>query len=213
MSKPVVHGINFSSYVRSVRAALIEKGVEYDLDQVNILTGETTAPAHLARHPFGKIPAFTVGALTIYETSAIIRYIDAAFRGPRLQASDAAVACVSDQVIGIVDSYGYACIIGQLVWQRMVNPMLGGVADDAIVMAALPRVRLCVAEFARLLGKATWFGGADISLGDLVLAPVLAYMMGTEEGRAIMADHPNLAGWFARIMQRPSMTGTEPVFG
>ena len=213
MSKPTVHGINFSTYVRSVRAALIEKGVDYELDQVNILDGAAGSPDHLARHPFGKIPAFTHDGTTIYETSAILRYIDNVFPGPSLQPSDPKQAARSDQVIGIVDSYGYGAILGKLVWQRMVTPMLGGVPDDVVVIEAMPRVKLCIAEFARLLGDRAWFGGSEVSIGDLMLAPVFAYMMGTDEGQEVAGHHANLKAWFDRISARPSMATTQPVFG
>lgn len=213
MSKPVIHGPNFSTYVRSVRLALLEKGVDYGLEEVNILTGAHTEPAHLARNPFGKVPSFTHDGVTIYETSAITRYIDRAFPGMSLQPSDAKLAARCDQVVCVIDSFGYGAIVGKLVWQRMVMPMLGGTPDDAIVTAALPMVKTCLAEFSRLLDKGPWFGGDALSLADIHLAPVFAYMMGTEEGRDLVTVMPALSGWWHRMEARSSMNATQPVFG
>jgi glutathione S-transferase len=212
MSKPVIHGPNFSSYVRSVCLALREKGVDYDLVEVNILTGAHTEAAHLARNPFGKVPTFTHDGATIYETSAIIRYIDRAFAGLPLQPTDPKLAARGDQVIGIVDSFGYGSIIGKLVWQRMVMPMLGGAADDTIVADALPMVRLCLTEFDRLLAGGEWFGGDAVSLADIHLAPVFAYMMGTAEGQQVVATLPDLSAWWHLMSARDSMQKTQPVF-
>lgn len=213
MSKPVIHGPNFSSYVRTVCLALIEKNTEYDLVEVNILTGAHTAPDHLARNPFGKVPSFTHDGVTIYETSAIIRYIDRAFHGPSLQPAAPKTAARCDQVISIIDSFGYGAIIGKLVWQRMVMPMLGGTPDDAVVEGALPMVKTCLGEFDRLLAAGPWFGGSALSLADLHLAPVFAYMMGTAEGRDLASALPGLSAWWSRMSALPSMAKTQPVFG
>jgi glutathione S-transferase len=213
MSTPQIHGPNFSTYARSVRLALEEKGVAYELHEVNILTGAHTEPEHLARNPFGKVPTFTHDGLTIYETSAILRYIDRAFPGVALQAADPKVLARGDMVMSILDSFAYGSIIGKLVTQRMLMPMLGGAADEAVIEQSLDQVKLCLAEFNRLLGHGDWFGGTDVGLADLLLAPVFAYMMGTAEGREMMAGHPHLGAWFERIAARPSMKATEPVFG
>lgn len=213
MSKPEIHGPNFSTYVRTVRLALIEKGVAYALHEVNILTGAHTEADHLARNPFGKVPSFTHDGVTIYETSAITRYIDRAFPGPALQPADPKAGARCDQVIGIVDSFGYGSIIGKLVWQRLVTPILGGTPDDAAVAAGMPMVRLCLAEFERLLAGGPYFGGATVSLADLHLAPVFAYMAGTAEGREALAGLPGLSLWWETISARPSMAATAPVFG
>ena len=86
MTQPTVHGPGFSTYVRSVRIALEEKGVPYQLNEFNFFEG---MPAEqLQRHPFGKVPAFEHDDFMLYETFAICRYIDEAFDGPRLQPED-----------------------------------------------------------------------------------------------------------------------------
>ena len=41
-----------------MRLALEEKGVGYDRVEVDLLGEPAQAPEHLARHPFGKVPAF-----------------------------------------------------------------------------------------------------------------------------------------------------------
>jgi glutathione S-transferase len=193
MTKPTVYGPSYSTYVRSVRLALEEKGAAYDLVDVAMLGG-----AHKD--------------LSLYETSAILRYVDRALPGPALQPKDAKAAARVDQALSIVDSFGYPCMIGQLVWQRAVVPMQGGKPDEAVVAAALPQIKLCGAELARLLGNDPWFGGGSISLADLHLAPVFAYVAGTPEGGELLAGFPNLKAWWGRMAERPSMAKTPPQF-
>lgn len=213
MGAPVVHGPSYSTYVRTTRLALIEKGVEYTHQNVDMFAGETHSAAHIARQPFGKVPSFTHDGFDLYETGAIVRYVDRAFPGKALQPTDPRHAARMDQIVSIVDNYAYGSIVGQLVWQRLVVPMTGGTADEAIVAASLPRVKLCLSEFERLAaGGATLLGGS-VSLADLYLGPVFAYLMGTPESAGLIADKPKLQAWWQAVSQTPAMKGTEPQFG
>ena len=51
-----LYGFDGSTYVRTVRMLLAEKGAQYDQVPVHVLKGEPRQPEHLARHPFGKVP-------------------------------------------------------------------------------------------------------------------------------------------------------------
>ena len=84
MAKPIVYGPSLSTYTRTVRVVLEEKGVEYELKPVNIMAGEAQGSEHTGRHPFGKVPAFEHDGFSLYETVAISRYIDRVFPGPSL---------------------------------------------------------------------------------------------------------------------------------
>ncbi|MGH6691405.1 MAG: glutathione S-transferase N-terminal domain-containing protein, partial [Gammaproteobacteria bacterium] len=82
MPKPIVYGPAYSTYTRTVRLALEEKGVDHDLVEVDLIAGATKAAEHLARHPFGKVPAFEHDGFALYETDAITRYVNEVFPGP-----------------------------------------------------------------------------------------------------------------------------------
>jgi glutathione S-transferase len=94
MSEVILHGVAPSSYVRTCRMALDEKGVAYTHDPVMPQT-----PEQLARHPWGKIPALSHGGVTLFESLAITRYVDEAFEGPALQPADPADRAQMDQWI------------------------------------------------------------------------------------------------------------------
>src|ERR1051326_8452638 len=116
---PIVYGTEFSTYVRSVRMAFEEKGAAYQLHDVSVLNGEQKQAAHLARNPFGTVPAFAHDGLEIYETSPNLRYIDQVFPGSALTPDDPKQRARMNQIISIVDYHGYASIIGQIVVQRL----------------------------------------------------------------------------------------------
>ena len=75
MSAFVVHGVPGSPYLRAVLLGLEEKRAPYRLAAMAL--GEARAAAHLARQPFGRIPVFEHGDFQLYETQAILRYLDA----------------------------------------------------------------------------------------------------------------------------------------
>jgi glutathione S-transferase len=110
-TKPTVFGAPYSVYVRSVRLTLEEKAIDYDLVPVDIFAAGDPPAEHLARHPFGKIPAFEHDGFRLYEAEAITRYIDEAFAGVPLQPADVRRRARMTQVISILDSYAYRTLV------------------------------------------------------------------------------------------------------
>src|ERR1700730_12174876 len=97
MSEFVVHSIPGSPFGRAVFIALEEKGAPYRLAPVP--AGAQRAPEHLARHPFGRVPVLEHGDSRVYETQAIIRYIDRAAAGPALAPVHPQAAARMDQLM------------------------------------------------------------------------------------------------------------------
>jgi glutathione S-transferase len=212
MADPILYGPGYSTYVRSTRLALEEKGVHYRLQEVDFLKDGMPAE-QLARHPFGKVPAFEHDDFRLYEAFAICRYVDEAFPGPKLQPADPRERARMTQIFGIIDSYTYGPTVGQLVIQRLVVPMMGGTPDEAAIEAALPAVRKSMAVLEDLLGAQPYLAGAAPSLADLHLIPIFAYFSMTPESAPILESTPGLRRWWETIGQRESVTKTQPQLG
>ena len=213
MAKPIIYGPAYSTYARTVRLALEEKGVDYDLVEVDLLAGAAKASEHLARHPFGKVPAFEHDGFELYETDAIIRYVNAAFPGPDLEPADVKGRARMAQAINVIGGYAYPCMIGQIFIQRAVMPMMGNTADEATIAAALPQARTSVAALEDLLDGNAYLAGDRLSLADLFLIPVYDYASQTPEGEKLLADAPNLRRWWDGVRARESVAKTRPSFG
>ena len=213
MVKPVIYGPAYSTYARTVRLALEEKGADYDLVEVDILSGANQTPEHLARHPFGKVPAFEHDGLELYETDAIIRYIDEAFQGVDLQPADAAARARMAQAISVVGGYAYPAMIGQIFVQRAVMPITGGTADEEAIAAAIPRAETAVAALEKLIDGNACLAGDRLSLADLLLIPVYDYFAQIPEGQKMLAKAPNLQRWWQTVQSRPSVQKTRPSLG
>ncbi|HTZ36536.1 MAG TPA: glutathione S-transferase family protein [Stellaceae bacterium] len=208
MARPVVYGAAMSPYVWSVRLALAEKGVAHELVSVGI--GEFRSEAHLARHPFGRIPAFEHDGFQLYETQAILRYVDEAFAAAPLQPIELHPFARMNQIMGIVDAYLAPSLLGGVIFQRLVAPRIGQPIDEARIAAALPKVRECLGEIARLAGDQPFLAGEAVSLADLMTIPQLYYFKGLDEGRAQFAELPSLSAWVDRMAQRQSLQVTRP---
>ena len=213
MARPVIYGPAYSTYARTCRLALEEKGADYDLVEVDILSGANTTPEHLARHPFGKVPAFEHDGLELYETDAITRYVDEAFEGLDLQPPDAAGRARMAQAINIIGSYAYPAMISQIFVQRAVRPMTGGTADEDAITAAIPQAETAVAALEKLIDGNAYLAGDRLSLADLLLIPVYDYIAQTPEGQNMLAKAPNLQRWWDTVRTRPSVQKTRPALG
>jgi len=149
MARPIVYGPAGSTYVWSTRLALAEKGVAHEL--VDVPFGAHREEPHLSRHPFGKMPAFEHDGFALYETQAILRYIDEGFPVAPLQPTDLHQFARMSQIMGIVDAYAWPSIAAGIVFNRILAPLLGLPVNEEAVAKAVPRARLCLSEFARLM--------------------------------------------------------------
>jgi glutathione S-transferase len=206
MSGMIVFGIPGSPYVRAALLPLEEKGAVYEFSAM--APGTTKQQPHLSRHPFGRIPAFGHDGWMLYETQAIMRYVDAVVPGPRLQPDEPRAQARMNQLMGIADWYLMPQVSMTITFNRVVAPRFNKPVEEQKVAQAIPNARACIAEISRLLDGHPWMAGDTLSLADLLLAPHLSMFAQAAEGTDILREHQNLSDWLARIEARPSMQAT-----
>ncbi|MDQ0304330.1 glutathione S-transferase family protein [Ancylobacter polymorphus] len=202
---PRVFGTADSVYVRIVRLTLIEKGVDHELVPVDPFAPEGVPPSYRARHPFGRIPAFEHDGFRLFETGAITRYVNEAFEGPGLLPSEVRARARANQIISLADAYAYRPLVWGIYVERVEKPAQGEPTDEARLAAALAEADVCLASLAALMNGAPFLTGPRLSLADLHLAPMVFYVRQAPEGAALLAGHPGLAQWWARMSARPSL--------
>jgi glutathione S-transferase len=208
MSDIRVFGIPGSPFLRSVEIALAEKRIDYQLQPIQ--PGEHKQPEYLARHPFGRIPAFEHDGFAIYETQAIIRYLDDVFPDPPLTPADPKARARMNQVIGIIEWYFFPKAAAPIGFQRIIGPRLLGIpSDDSIVADAMPTARLCLAELDRLLGDKLYLTGEQVTIADIMLGAQLDLFSECAEGRELISG-TRLQPWLERMRTRPSFEATQP---
>jgi glutathione S-transferase len=208
-----LYGPVYSTYTRTARLALEEKGIAYDLREVDTLAGEGQKTEHLARHPWGKVPVLEHDDFSLYETVAITRYVDEGFPGSALQPADVRRRARMTQICAVLDHYGWSPMVITVFVQRVIVPMRGGTPDQAAIDAALPQAKRVLAAIEGLMDGEEFLIGEALSLADLHLVPILDYFARTADGRTALERHPRLSAWWGHIEQRPSVTRTRPKFG
>jgi len=207
MSEFTVHSIPGSPFGRAVLATLEEKGASWRLSPV--APGTFRSPEHLARHPFGRVPVLEHNGYSLYETQAILRYLDRVLPTPALTPADPKRAARMDQAMNVNDWYLFQGVGNVIGFHRVVGPRVMGLKpDEAAIEAVMPKARTVFQELARLLGEQPYFAGEAVSLADLLVAPQIEFFTHTPEWAVLGVPHANLVAWLARMEARPSLKAT-----
>jgi len=207
MSSFVVHTIPGSPAARAVMATLTEKQTPFRV--AGLAPGAHKMAPHLSRHPFGKMPVLEHGDFTLYETQAILRYLQRVLPSPALVPEDPRQAARMDQIMGICDWYLFQGVSNVIGFHRIVGPrVLGLTPDEAAIEAAMPRAHVVFAELSRLLGTKPYLASERVTLADLMVAPHLDFLAQTPEWVPLTRDRANVVSWLARMNERACMRAT-----
>jgi glutathione S-transferase len=202
MSDPIVYGFPRSTFVNIVRLVLTHKDVPYTFHDLEPVMGKAE---HLALHPFDRVPILRHGDFTVYETSAIVSYIDDAFAGIKLTPQDVGDRGRMNQWISAVNNYYYPYMIYHVTHERLVFPELGIASDDKVVAHALPKVELGLGVLERALAHGEdYLLGPELSLADFYLLPSTFAFSLTEEGKALYPKFPAFSRWRERMENHPT---------
>ena len=208
MSKMILWGFDGSTYVRTVKMLLAEKGfTQFEQVQVDVMKGEPKMHEHLQRHPFGKVPVLDHDGMRILETSAIVRYLNDALPGASLVPAAAKDRARMDMIIGLIDSYGYGSLIGGVAAYHLFPDFVGG-KNDAMRKSGLAEGRKVIELAMKAKGASSFIAG-DLSLADLYLAPIAFYVSLTPDKAAVF-DVVGFDGWWAKIQALQSFKATQP---
>jgi len=203
MSDLVVYGFPRSSFVNIVRLVLTYKDVPY---RFHDLEPEMGKPSHLALHPFNRVPILRHGDFTLYETSAIVAYLDETFPRLPLQPRDIPGRARMDQWISMINSYYYPYMIYHVTHERLVFPELGIASDEKVVAHALPKVELGLQVAERELADGRrYLLGPELTLADFYLLPSTFAFGLTDEGKRMYPKYPLFSGWRERMEALPSV--------
>src|SRR5277367_2066221 len=175
MSEMTLWGFDNSTYVRTVRMVLAEKGfTQFKQVPLNVLQGEPKTPEHLERHPFGKVPVLDYDGIRILETCAIARYLNDVLPGKSLIPATPKDRARMDMVVGIMDSYGYGGLVGGVAAFHLFPDFVGG-KNEATRAAGIETGRKVITLAMETKGASPFIAG-ELSLADCYLAPVIFYV-------------------------------------
>ena len=207
MSEFIVYSVPGSPFGRAVLATLEEKGASYRLSPV--APGMIKSQPHISRHPFGRVPVLEHNGFMLYESQAMLRYLDRVLPTPPLTPDEPKAAARMDQAMNINDWYLFQGVNSVIGFHRVVGPRVMGLTpDEGAIAAAMPKAHAVCNELARLLGSQPYFAGEAVTLADLLIAPQLDFLAETPEWAPLSAGNRNLCDWLDRMNARSSFKAT-----
>lgn len=202
------YGHPLSSYTQKVLMALYELGAEFTFREINL--GEEADRALMREvEPMGRMPALRQGDFTLSQSSLMIEWLDRHHPGPlRLLDPDPDAALIARQWDRFMD-FQVMQMMQNIVDARL---FMGEGAEARVAPFARGKLDLAYAALERQLQGRDWLAGG-FGLADCAAMPALFYAGAIHP----FADHPRLAGYFDRLVARPSarrvIEGARPYYG
>ena len=190
---------------------LVQADVSFDTVEANPFADPPNGGSAL--HPFGRVPTLVHDDFVIFETSEITRYIDREFAEGELTPRTAQAQARMDQVIAIVDNYGYIPMVRQVFAHAIFRPWEGERPDPSQISDGIVAARPVLTALDQIAAEGLVLNGTGITLADCHLAPMISYFSQADQGHLAMQDMPALSQWWNTVRQSPSFIVTQPKRG
>jgi glutathione S-transferase len=191
---------------QKVRIALAEKGLTYDLVQVDISKGENRHPDFFRLNPFGRVPVLVDEDTTIYDSTIINEYLDDEYPEPPIlpPVSSSALRARARRLEDFADTQ-FTPVVGQLMAEL-------GKADAERSAERLQSLNVRVERALDYLNQelaSQQFLAGDFSVAEIAFIPRLLVLpnLGIEAG----TTRPNVDGWIKRLLERASLRNLQGV--
>jgi glutathione S-transferase len=196
-----IYGHPMSTCTRKVLMTLNETGTPYEMSVVEFATGAHKQAPHMARQPFGRVPALSDGGFELFESRAMCRYINDKASG-KLMASDPKGRAVVEQWISIETSEFSSHAMKFIYEHTFKRPQ-----TPEVLEAAGTGLTTTLEVMDKQLAKTPFLAGSDLTLADVVYMPYIDYIMATP-AKEFITKHPHVAAWWNKISERPTWKKT-----
>ncbi|MEO8849910.1 MAG: glutathione S-transferase family protein [Casimicrobiaceae bacterium] len=200
-----------SPYAWRVQLALECKALEYDRKVLSFSAGDTRKPEFVALNPRHRVPTIVDGDFVLYESNAIVEYLDEAYpgRGAPLFPGDAKKRATIRRLVAEVDNYLDKAI--DPISEEIFHPKAAG-RDDARLAAGREATVAEYALFTRYMSGD--FLAGPLSAADFALYPLAAFLNRCDiKLPGFNADAmltPELRAWKLRMEALPYLDKTVP---
>lgn len=184
---------------RKIAIALLEMGLEWRLEYIDILAGDQLTPEFLALNPNNKTPVIVDddgpgGRFVLWETGAILLYL--AEKTGRFMPQDPAKRAICwqwlmFQVSGVGPMFGQEAHFTHYAKDR----------HDYSIQRYSREVDRLMMVLDHRLGEAEWLAGEDYTIADMATLPYLRRQLIEKAGR-----FPNVERWGAAMLARPAVS-------
>jgi|CZKU01.1.fsa_nt_gi glutathione S-transferase len=192
----------FSTYSRRVRIALLEKNLEVDEIEVDMAARAHRKEPYLTLNPYGRVPTLVDGDLVLYESTAILDYIEARFPEPSLVPADIKQRALVDMHMKLCDLQ-FTRPGGVVIFSKRFIPEAKWRLDE--MAKARGEVEKHFKILERQLEGQAFLAGDSYTLADVCYVPFLEFMALFE-----VEPPPNVKAWSDRLLARPTSIATKP---
>lgn len=192
-----LYGHPVSTCTRKVLMTLAETNTPYEMVVVDFAKGEHKQPPHMARQPFGQVPAIDDDGVQLYESRAIARYINEKVRG-KLVPGDLVGRARMEQWISVETSN-----FTPAAMKYVYNDFFKRPQSDEVMSNAEKQVSTALGVMDAQLAKHPYFAGDQFSLADICFMPYVEYGMKTKL-KDVLSKYPNVMAWWKRVSERPT---------
>jgi glutathione S-transferase len=189
-----------SVYVRIVKLILAAKNLDYDFVIADVFEDRGLPEDYGRHHPFRRIPSIEVDGVGLYETDAIVHYLDAIFPDPAMIPADPLEAARMRQIMRVVDAYAYRALVWEIYvpqwWRDGREPSPEALAAGLHALQALEAL------------MTPQFETSPPTLGWCWLAAILAVTDSVAPGTAVIDRVPRLRAWWNDIRHAAPMLAT-----
>lgn len=211
-----VYWASGSPFSWRVLLTLEVKQLPYQSKLLTFSKREHKSPEYLVLNPRGKVPTLKDGDFLLYESLAIMAYLDSAYPerpifGRTPQETGTIWRLVSEDISYLCDPIG-----------KMIGPLFFGDASEkeAEIRAAATTVYVELAHLETAVAKSPWLSGAAFSAADIVVFPWIQSLLRAAAKEAakplnleflpLDVRYPYLAAWVKRIEGSPGYERTYP---
>jgi len=208
--------ISGSPFAWRVLLALQIKRLDFKATEIYGSKGDNKTPEYLAMNPHGKVPVLTDGNTTIYESLAILAYLERKYPEKPL--------------------FGISAEESALIWQRIMEvemllpPIVGGMirpvftgsveGNETAINVHIENLKGELARYEGWLDGQEYLAGGGLSAADVALYPVIAIItrvMGMQTNDKLdigflplTSTYPALVSWMTRIESIPGFDAVYP---
>jgi glutathione S-transferase len=205
-----------SPFAWRVMLTLEVKGLAYESKRLEFSKGEHKAPAYLRLNPRGKVPTLKDGSYVLYESLAIVSYLDCKYPEPALFGKTPEDAGLIWRTL--LECEAYFVTAGQ----KVVRPIFFGRGLDNVaeIQEAAETLRGELKMMDGRLAGSQWLVGEKISAADIGVFPLVQLLARAASKEAaqplklgilpLVQTFPNVAAWVRRIEALPNYERTYP---
>ena len=162
-------------------------------------------PEHLARHPFGLVPALTFpDGTSLYESCAIAKYIAAAYAPSLLPSpTDLLATARFDEAMSAVVCY-FSQSFRSISAELWIKGFLGGDVDEAALAKGREALSKHFEVLDAVLDRQQFIAADELGLADVTYIPLIQRLIHVGEGQLAL-DKANVRKWWERCMQNEAV--------